>query len=63
MRRVPSQKIRTIAMVARNWIRWIRWTGMMPNALKRISGKNSSIDGPWNSGGASAARGAIRVAA
>jgi hypothetical protein len=34
---------------------------MTPNALKRISGKNSSIDGPWNS--PSVASRGIRVAA
>jgi hypothetical protein len=62
MRRVPSQKIRTTARVASSWIAWIRLNSNPP-IWKIASGKNSSIEGPWNSGGASAAKGAIRVAA
>jgi hypothetical protein len=46
-----------------NWIRWMRVTGMTPNASKMTGGKNSSIDGPWKTGGSSVERGAIRVAA
>lgn len=37
-------------MTAMNWIRWTRVTGMIPKASKRTGGKNSSMDGPWNSG-------------
>ncbi|GAB3604194.1 hypothetical protein GCM10027411_22700 [Microbacterium aureliae] len=62
MRRVPSQKISTIASVEMNWIRWMRLMTRSP-IWKTAAGKNSLIEGPWNSGGASAARGAIRVAA
>jgi len=62
MRRVPSQKIRTMAIVARIWIRWIRLTTRGP-IVKTASGKNSEIDGPWNSSGDSSAAVAIRVAA
>ena len=60
MCRVPSQKISTIAAVARNWIRWIRLMTRSP-IWKTASGKNSSIEGPWNS--PSSADLAIRVAA
>jgi hypothetical protein len=45
-----------------NWIRWMRLMTRSP-IWKTAAGKNSLIEGPWNSGGASAARGAIRVAA
>jgi len=51
MRRVPSQKIRTRAIVAMNWIRWIRLIvsgspnrTTFPNSTS-AGGKNSSIEG------------------
>jgi hypothetical protein len=58
---VPSQKIRTTAIVARIRMMWIRemWT---PMKYVTTSGKNSLIDGAWNSPPSSAVW-AIRVAA
>jgi hypothetical protein len=54
--------MRTITIVDRNWIRWIRLTSRNP-IWKIVSGKNSEMDGPWNSSGAFSAAVAIRVAA
>ncbi|HYP73621.1 MAG TPA: hypothetical protein VEP72_05980 [Microbacterium sp.] len=57
----------TIAMTAMNWIRWIRLivsgapNSSIPGNVKIASGKNSSIDGPWNSPPSSAVL-AIRLA-
>jgi len=62
MRRVPSQKIATIASVASSWIPWIRLNSNDP-IVKMASGKNSVIEGPWKTGPSSAAAWAIRVAA
>ena len=61
MRRVPSQKTITRTMVASIWIRLMRVTGTPRNSV-RIGGKNSSIEGPWNSPPSSAVW-AISVAA
>jgi hypothetical protein len=59
--RVPSQNTRTTAIVARNWIRWMRVIGM-PKTVVTTSGKNSKIDGAWKPSPSSAVL-AIRVAA
>jgi hypothetical protein len=59
--RVPSQKMRTTAMVASSWMMWIRVIGT-PKTVVMTSGKNSVIDGAWNSPPSSAVL-AIRVAA
>ena len=55
--RVPSQKTSTTAMVARIWIRWIRVIGTPETVDEDRAGKNSSIDGAWNSPPSSAVRG------
>jgi len=68
MRRVPSQKISTSATVAMNWMTWIRLivsgapNRTMSGKVISASGKNSSIEGPWNPPPSSAAVWAMRVA-
>jgi hypothetical protein len=59
--RVPSQNTSTTAMVARIWMMWIRVIGT-PKTVVMTAGKNSSIDGAWNSPPSSAVW-AISVAA
>jgi hypothetical protein len=53
----------TIAIVARNWMSVMRVidSASSPKSWTRGAGKNSSIEGPWNSG-PSPAEVAIRVA-
>jgi len=60
MRRVPSTRITTIAAVARNWIRVIRVISKSVPSKRMAGGKNSPMDGGWNSASAAFA---IRVAA
>ena len=45
-----------------SWIRWMRLNADQARSKKRASGKNSPIDGPWNSPSVGASL-AIRVAA
>ncbi|KAA9111121.1 hypothetical protein F6B43_05800 [Microbacterium rhizomatis] len=63
MRRVPSQKMSTTAIVAMIWITLIRVISNQVPSKRMASGKNSEIDGAWNPLSSDSAAMAIRLAA